>query len=159
MSDNEEKILGFFSSCEHEYDESEEEQRYRDEQEQLFTYYLWGEGGLADKLGPLKHVEYGKDLVRILFQFNLFPSEFSLEHMEGMEKYRAKEKAIGIPLFVTKENFFSKPEVERRKFLHDSMIMKLDLLSEVVKQKKLDTDIEKLKQDIQAALQDFLTKK
>ena len=44
--------------------------------------------------------------------------------------------------------FFSKSESERYDFLLDTILQKIDLLEEVIKKKKLDTDIKLLKSDI-----------
>ncbi|MFM2375225.1 MAG: hypothetical protein RLZZ165_322, partial [Bacteroidota bacterium] len=66
--------------------------------------------------------------------------------------YRAKEKAIGIPIVINDKNFFSKTEEERYSFLKQSILQKLDLLAEVVKKKKLDTKMDLLKADLQKLL-------
>jgi hypothetical protein len=75
-----------------------------------------------------------------------------LQKLKEIEPYRAKEKAIGIPIIVTDENFFSKSEEGRHSFLKQSILQKLDLLAEVVKKKKLDTNMEQLKSDLQKLL-------
>ena len=34
-----------------------------------FRVYIWGEKGICDTLKKLKHEDYGKDLILVLFQF------------------------------------------------------------------------------------------
>jgi hypothetical protein len=120
--------------------------------DKAFTPYIWGERGISDTLKKLKHEDYGKDIVLALFQFNVKPTPMELQRLKEIEPYRAKEKAIGIPIIVNDENFFNKSEEGRYSFLKQSILQKLDLLEEVVKKKKLDTNMEQLKTDIQKIL-------
>lgn len=117
-----------------------------------FKVYIWGEKGICDTLKKLKHEDYGKDLVLALFQFNVKPTPIEAQRLKEIEPYRSKEKAIGIPIVVTDENFFSKSEEERHSFLRQSILQKIDLLAEVVKKKKLDTQMDLLKSDVQKLL-------
>jgi len=117
-----------------------------------FKAYIWGEKGISDKLKKLKHEDYGKDLVFALFQFNVMPTPYELQRLKEIEPYRKNEKSIGIPIIVNDENFFSKSEAGRNSFLKQSIIQKLELLTEVVKKKKLDTNMEQLITDLQKIL-------
>ncbi|WP_461639615.1 hypothetical protein [Labilibaculum euxinus] len=137
MSD-ESYILGCFAST-----------NMGDEQGALFRTYIWGEKGIGETLKKLSYENYGKDMKRILFQFYVNPIPYELQNLKEIENYRKKEKSIGIPIIVNEENFFSKSEPERVDFIKISILQKLDLLSEVVKKKKLDTNIESLKTDFQ----------
>ena len=114
-----------------------------------FRIYISGEAGICHKLKKLKHEDYGKDLILALFQFNIEPTLIELQHLKPIENYRKNEKSIGIPIIVNDENFFSKSESERYDFFRDSILQKLDLLAEVVKKKKLDTNMELLKSDLE----------
>lgn len=115
----------------------------------IFKIYIFGEKGISHKLKRLKHGDYGKDLVLALFQFYVKPTPMEFEKLKPIENYRKNEKSIGIPIIVNDENFFSKSESERYDFLIDTILQKLDLLEEVVKKKKLDTDIKLLKLDLE----------
>ena len=85
----------------------------------------------------------------ILFQFYVNPIPYMLESLKEIEGYRKKEKSIGIPIIITDDNFFNRTEAERYRFLKESMLKKLDLLAEVIKKKKLDTNIELLKANLE----------
>jgi hypothetical protein len=122
---------------------------------ELFRSYIWGKTGICDKLKKLKHEDYGKDLVMILFQFYVNPVPYLLENLKEIENYRRKEKAIGIPIIVSDENFFNKSEKGRMNFLKYSIVQKLDLLAEVITRKKLDTDIDLLRVDLDRILRDI----
>jgi len=100
----------------------------------------------------LRHEDYGKDLVLVLFQFYVNPIPEWLTKLKEIESYRKKEKAIGIPIVVNDEDFFNKTEKERRRFLEKSIFQKLDLLAEVIKRRKLDTDINRLASDLKKYL-------
>lgn len=117
-----------------------------------FKGYMWGENGICDTLKKLNNADYGNDLKLALFQFNVMPTTIELQRLKEIESYRAKEKAIGIPIIVNEENFFSKSEEGRYSFLKQSILQKLDLLAEVVKKKKLDTKIDLLKADLEKIL-------
>ncbi|MDX2188244.1 MAG: hypothetical protein SFY32_00145 [Bacteroidota bacterium] len=119
-----------------------------------FKKYLWDSthDGIGDSLLKLKHKDYGNDLILVLFQFYVKPTAFELQKLKEIEPYRAKEKAIGVPIIVTDENFFIKSELERFNFLKESISHKMNLLAEVVKKKKLDTNMELLISDVKKIL-------
>jgi hypothetical protein len=71
-----------------------------------------------------------------------------LAYLKEIERYRPKERAIGIPIIIHDENFFNRSDLERRTFLRNVILEKLDLLAVVVKRNKLDTNIELLKADV-----------
>ena len=117
-----------------------------------FRSYIWGEKGIGETLKKLEYKDYGRDMKRILFQFYVNPIPYELQSLKEIETYRKNEKAIGIPIVVNDENFFSKSEEGRYIFLKQSILQKLDLLSEIVKKKKLDTNVKQLKIDLQELL-------
>ena len=117
-----------------------------------FRSYIYGENGLKETLSPLKYSDYGDDLKLILFQFYVNPIPYLVENLKEIENYRKKEKAIGIPIIINNENFFSKTEGERYDFLRENLLLKLETLSLVINQKKLDTNIESLKSDLKKIL-------
>jgi hypothetical protein len=131
------------------------EQIHNSEINKLFCGYVWGEKGIGDTLKKLRNEDYGKDMSIILFQFYLNPVPFELQHLKEIESYSKKEKAIGIPIIVNDENFFSKSERERYDFIKESIMQKMDLVEEVVKKKKLDTNMELLKEDLKAVLEQW----
>ncbi len=130
-------IIGFyagFNSCE------QEQEKVKD--------YLWGNNGLKEKLKSLKWQNYGQDVHLILFQFHVNPIPYEREHLMEIESYRSKEKSVGIPVVLDKENFFKLNEDDRETFFQTTIQNKLDLLNEKIKRNKLDLDLFKLKGDI-----------
>ena len=83
------------------------------------------------------------------------PCDYERIHIKEIEQYRKKEKAIGIPIIVER-SFFQFSETERRKFLVSSMLSKFNLLRNVVKNKKLDTNMTKLVYDFTCKLDAFV---
>jgi hypothetical protein len=148
-----EEILGCFISNPAVYFDADQIAKdLASEQGELFRAYIWGEKGICDTLKKLKHKDYGEGLTLILFQFYVSPLPIQLENLPEIERYRKKEKAIGIPVIVNRENFFSKPEETRRAFLKQSIFQKLNLLAEIIKKRKLDTKIDLLKSDLEKLL-------
>lgn len=146
MSEN---ILGCYVSCPAVYYDADQKTKdLASEQGELFLAYIWGEKGICDTLKKLKHQDYGKDLILILFQFYVSPLPIELKNLKEIERYRKKEKSIGIPVIANNENFFSKSEEARNTFLKQSIFGKLDLLAEIIKKRKLDTKIDLLKSDL-----------
>lgn len=146
---NENSILKCFVSVNTgNYTDTQEEKDLAIEKGRFFRNYIWGEKGISKKLDQLKYTNYGKDLVLILFQFYVNPFQFEINDLPEIEKYRIKEKSIGIPIVINDESFFKRSEEERYEFLKEVLIRKIDLISEVVRKKKLDTNIEKLKTDL-----------
>jgi hypothetical protein len=145
-------ILGCtFSICNNP-DLSENENKYLTNS---FRLFLWDKEGLANAINQISKYQYGKDMELILFQFEVNPSPYLLQYLKPIENYRKKEKAIGIPIIVTDENFFGKSKPERYNFIKESILQKMELLAEVVKKKKLDTNMELLKKDLQAVLEQW----
>ena len=134
------------------YGASDKEKEFAREQGDLFRNYIWGENGIDNTLKKLEHETYGEDLILILLQFYVKPIPYLQQNLKEIEPYRKKEKAIGIPIIVTDENFFSKSEEGRYNFLKQSIMQKIDLLAEVVKKKKLDTKMDLLKTDLEKLL-------
>ena len=120
-----------------------------------FRSYIWGEKGIDVHLKLLSWADYGKDLKRILFQFYVMPCDYERMYIKEIEQYRRKEKAIGIPI-VVEHSFFLLSENERRKFIVYSMLSKFNILSNVVKNKKLDTNMIKLVDDFRYNLKAFV---
>lgn len=148
MNENNEIFGCFFKIG---FDPLKSEQEFMDIANE-FKPYIWGEKGINDTLKTFKNDDYGKDLKLALFQFNVKPTAIELQRLKGIDSYRAKEKAIGIPIIVNDENFFSQTEEGRYSFLKQSILQKLELLTEVVKKKKLDTKMDLLKTDLQKLL-------
>ena len=135
------------------YDATEIQKQKAREEGDLFSIYIWGNEGISDTLKKLKCENYGNDMNLILLEFYVNPIPYLRQNLKEIESYRKKEKAIGIPIIVTDENFFSNTEEARYRFLKEAILNKMDLLENVVKKKKLDTDVKKLKADIDRILQ------
>lgn len=116
---------------------------------ETFRSYIWGPLGIRDSLNTLRRQDYGKDLQLALFQFYLLPLLEELAYLKEIERYRPKERAIGIPVIIHNENFFDRSDLERRRFLKEVILQKLGLLAVVVKRNKLDTNIALLKADVE----------
>jgi hypothetical protein len=149
IMDTDKNILGcFVSSGSAHFEDSQEIKDLALTKGALFRSYIYGVNKLVETIKFLNHIDYGEDLKLILFQFYVNPIPYLLEHLKPIENYRKNEKSIGIPIIVNDENFFSKSESGRYDFLRESILQKLDLLEEVVKKKKLDTNMELLKSDL-----------
>jgi len=114
----------------------------------LFRSYIWSDKGISDTLKKLKYEDYGKDMMLILFQFYVNPILYLQQNLKEIENYRKNEKSIGVPIIINNENFFSQSEEGRYSFLKRNILQKLDLVEEVVKKKKLDTNMKLLKTDV-----------
>ncbi|GCB34059.1 hypothetical protein [Bacteroides faecalis] len=142
-------ILGCFtSSGGYEASDTDLIRKTKDKKDDLFCSYIWGEKGINNKLALLKREDYGSDMNLILFEFYVDPIPCLRQHLKEIESYRKKEKAIGIPIIITDENFFNKSEEERYEFLKVSIMQKMDLLEAVIKRRKLDTNMKQLKSDL-----------
>lgn len=153
MEKTSENILGCFISWAANYaDEDPAIVERREKKSELFDTYIWGEFGIRDPLKTLKRSDYGEDLKLALLQFYVLPLLEQLAYLKEIERYRPKERSIGIPIIIHDENFFNRSDYERRAFLRTAILEKLDLLARVVKRNKLDTNIELLKADVAKVL-------
>jgi len=146
------RIVRFFSSLSLPADTSDEEDMQIEKLGDEFGEYIWSTEGIAPKLQALKSGDYGQSLKFILFQFLIFPEDEKLAELEEIEDFEPNEKNIAINCIVDTENFFDRTELERKDFLHDTILAKLGLLNEVIKRRKLDTKLEKLIADVQKLL-------
>lgn len=116
----------------------------REEQSRLFRSYIWGPNGISKRLKILVSSDYGTDVNLILFEFYVNPLPVQLSSLKEVGSFRKKEKAIGLPVVVNEINFFGKSQSARYLFLKESILYKLELL----KKKKLNLNIDRLKSDI-----------
>lgn len=119
----------------------------------LFKEYIWGKNGIDKKQKQLPTERYGQDLQLILLQFHINPLECEMAHLLPIERFRKKEKAIGIPIIITDDNFFNLNAQGRIDFIQNTFSERLGLLDKIVKRNRLDTDIVTLRTDIKALLQ------
>lgn len=149
MPENDNTIFGCFISTSRYPDADLQTVKTLEKKWELFDTYIWGDFGISEPLKTLKRSDYGKDLQLALFQFYVLPLLEQLVYLKDIERYRPKERAIGIPVIIHDENFFNKPDFERRKFLKGVILEKLDLIAVVIKRNKLDTNIALLKSDVE----------
>ncbi|MGP1994257.1 hypothetical protein D9V96_020420 [Zobellia laminariae] len=121
-----------------------------------FREYIWGLKGISNTLKELKHKDYGKDLKMILFQFNINPIQYLRAGLKDIESYRKNEKSVGVPIIIDDENFFNKNEEQRFECLMESINNKMDLIEKMVKNKKLDTNINLLRTDLKRVMENIL---
>ena len=118
------------------------------EQGKISRIYIFGESGLSQILKKLRKEDYGNDLALILFEFYVNPLDIEIEKLKEIGNYRKKEKSIGIPIKIDKENFFSKNDEERKIWIRQTIINRINLLDKKVKANKLDTNLSNLKKDV-----------
>jgi len=149
MAENDNTIFGCFISTSRYPDADLQTVKTLEKKWELFDTYIWGDFGISEPLKTLKRSDYGKDLQLALFQFYVLPLLEQLVYLKDIERYRPKERAIGIPIIIHDQNFFDRSDFERRRFLKDVILEKLDLLALVVKRNKLDTNIALLGADVE----------
>ncbi len=153
MEKRDDDILGCFISWAANYAaEDPAIKKSREEKSKLFSSYIWDEFGVAESLKTLKRGDYGHDLKLVLFQFYVLPLLEELSYLKEINRYRPKERSVGIPIIIHDENFFNRSDFERRQFLKNEILEKLDLLATVVRRNKLDTNITLLKADVNRIL-------
>ena len=146
---NEKNILGCYVSITQAYPDADQQAKdLATEQGRLFRTYIWGEKGICETIKKLNHDDYGKDLKLVLFQFYVNPIPMMEQALKEIEAYRKNEKSIAIPIIINNENFFDKLNEVRYTYLKQTILLKLSLLEEVVKTKKLDTNMDLLKADL-----------
>jgi hypothetical protein len=138
---SDDNIFGFYASFQS--DETDQD---------LIKRYLWGDKGLKEQLKNLKWQTYGQDFHLILFEIYVNPNPYLRDALKEMGSYRRKEKAIGIPIILDRDNFFGDIESDKQKFFQTTIVKRLELLKDKVKRNKLDLDIQRLIDDTQETL-------
>lgn len=121
----------------------------------MFRSYIWGEAGLDRFLKRIQYSDYGQDLKRILFQFYVLPCDYERVHIRNIENYRNREKAIGISIII-ESDFFQYSDAQRKCILVASIISKIEGLKEIIKKKRLDTNLEQLVLDLKQELGSYV---
>jgi hypothetical protein len=151
------KILGCFISCPTVQAEGGfvpvRKQEQADKECAEFRQLIWGETGLFTQLGKLTPENYGKDLNLVLFKFILKPLPFEISKYKRIENYSTKNKDLAINIFVNDENFFQFPIEGRIDSITQFVSEGLEEVSQHLTKRKLDTDFQKLKQDVAHILQ------
>jgi hypothetical protein len=153
MKKSDDSILGCFVSGPASYhDDVPETREVLVRKGELFRNFVWGSNGICDSLKVLKNRDYGNDLDLILLKFYLLPLIEELAVLKEIERFRKKEKAIGVPIIVHDDNFFNRSELERLGFVKAVILEKLDILKAIVKRNKMDTNVNRLRDDVKSTL-------
>ncbi|GGG50783.1 hypothetical protein [Bizionia arctica] len=134
-------ILGFYASF-----------NFGETDSELIRSYLWSENGLKNKLNFLKWQDFGTDLKLILFEFYVRPIPYERKNIKPIGSFRRKEQSVGIPIILDDQNFFRLKENERQLYFKNTILEKLELLTEKIKRNKLDTNISELKSKVEKTL-------
>ena len=146
------EIFGCYVSVSTNATMDKDKQELSFEKGRLFRKYIWSEGGISNILKKVVFNSYGKDIKLILFEFYINPIIEQFKYIEKDISYKRKEKSIGIPIVITDDNFFSKSESEKKRFLESIIFEKLRLLTEYVEKKKLDIHTELIIKDLQQVI-------
>jgi hypothetical protein len=137
----ENNILGFYASF-----------NFGETDSELIRSYLWSENGLKNKFKSLKWHDFGTDLKLILFEIYVRPIAHERKNIKPIGNYRRKEQSVGIPIILDDNNFFGLEENERELYFKNTILEKLELLTEKIKRNKLDTNITELKRKVRTTL-------
>jgi hypothetical protein len=119
------------------------------EKGKLFRNYIFGENGINNIIKKIDSENYGNDIKLILFEFYINPLEQYFDYINKGINYRKKEKSIGIPVIITDETFFNKSEDKKLEYIKDIIFEELNILSEYIKNKKIDIKIGLIIKDLQ----------
>ena len=87
------------------------------------------------------------------------PIPYLSSALKKIESFRPSEKSIGVCIIVNGENFFSKSEEERYIFLKSEIWDRILLVEKMVKRRKMDTNMELLKEDLRKILDEWKVEK
>ena len=76
-------------------------------------------------------------------------------HILTTEKYRKREKTIGLPIII-EYDFFRHSDIQRKRFLASSVISKVEGLKEMIERNKLDTNLKQLILDLNEELGHYM---
>ncbi|MEI7597105.1 MAG: hypothetical protein WCK02_15260 [Bacteroidota bacterium] len=123
-----------------------------DSELELLKTNLLDSDGFFSKLKQLKWQAYGDGLRFILFELHVRPVACLRENMKSISYYRRAQKAVSIPVIIDEKAFFILNKREKQLFLKNTISKKLELLEEKIRKNKLDTDLNKLRKDVENLL-------
>ena len=150
-----EGILGVYAQFYTNPAESEGEAKQRERDKEQLNEFLWGSNGtegLAKTLKTLKAEDYGRDLRKLLIQFNVDPVPGWPQPGKELENYRPTEKAVGVWIIVDQSSFFQLSEDERLQEIGLLIIDRLEGLKKRFSTRKLDIDMDRLVKDVRGLL-------
>ncbi|UOE40229.1 hypothetical protein MTP09_09920 [Chryseobacterium suipulveris] len=106
-----------------------------------FQKLLWGENGLEERLSSVNTHNFEGNIDLVLFEFYLNPIDnLAIKIDKKPIDYRQNEKALGIRISITNDNFFNLKE-DKIKLLLGLMIEKVNLLNDFIKSKKIEFNV------------------
>jgi hypothetical protein len=112
------------------------------EKGRLFRKYIWNENGINNILKGFDCKNYGNDVEMILFEFYINPIMEQFKYIAKGFTFKKKQKAIGIPIVITDDNFFNKPENIKIQIIKETIVEKMILLFEYIKNKKINIQLD-----------------
>ena len=149
-------IIGCFVSSVNSYLKSSDEERNKLEKQGIeFRSYIWGEKGLDPFLKKLDRTLYSKEFNLILIQFYVNPIKEHIVKIREIENIRKKEMAIGVSIVINDDLFFNNNEMERKKYLKEIIIKRIEKLNERMKRNNISIDLNKLKEDMEIIIDEW----
>lgn len=75
-----------------------------------------------------------------------------------VSKYDDKEKEISVDVFVSKEDFWNKSEIDRKKYIVTSTIEAVKKIETKLRKQKVTIDFQSIKSIIEKAKNEFINK-
>lgn len=116
-----------------------------------FRDFLFHETRIADVLKEVRASAYGADLRRIVLNFHITPSAEDLQDVRPTSDFRKRDHAVEVGIVVERE-FFAWSLEERRTWVIDRILERVEALRPLVARRKLDTRFDALIGDLRAAL-------
>ncbi len=116
-----------------------------------FRQLLYGDKGMLSPLKEISAADYGHDLEHIAFDFHINPCDFEINDIRAVGAYRKKIHSIDVAVIVG-EDFFRKADEERRQWVKGQIQERIRQVGLITSRQKLDTDIERLLQDLESRL-------
>ena len=124
----------------------------------VFTPYVGMGKGIGIQIeSVMKKENYGNDMELLLIQYYV-EGRFSsyLPSQPKLGNYVKKNKDIAVAIGVTRAQFHSRNEFERREFIFDITLNAIKLFNERLIKKKLDINFDKLLCDFQNVAKEYL---
>ena len=122
------------------------------QQGNAFRGALMGDGGIARQMSVFLHRDYGVDLRSIEFQFHILPDSYERNSIHTITPYAKSLRQICVSIIV-EEEFFAMSEPKRVAWIKQKLLWVMPLVEEEVKKRRLDTQIDRLSDEVKIVLE------
>lgn len=126
-----------------------------------FSDYIWRENGFKTVLDKYaNNLQSNEELKTLLIKYIVDGEIITFKRSKRpISKYDNEEKEISIDVFVSQDEFWNKPETDRKEYIANTTINAIEKVEQKLKKQKIIVDFSQLKTIIYKSKSEFISQK